>query len=150
MTILQEVLKVFPTLLLLLGGCCGLIPATKDACQGARWLVSQAPVWPPQVLRTGCRSPQGRDVADIPSAGAGAAHRPRHVGPSPCHEPGLPGSVTDQPRAPFRKELGEFPGGPLLELNTFTARKRLCVTGGDGLVQPEAKGAQSHQEPEEA
>lgn len=55
---------MFPTLLLLLSRCCGLIPAAKDACQGARWLVSQAPVWPPQVLRTGCRSPWGRDAAD--------------------------------------------------------------------------------------
>lgn len=55
---------MFPTLLSLLGRCCGLIPATKEACQGARWLVAWEPVWLPQVLRTGCRSPQGREAAD--------------------------------------------------------------------------------------
>ena len=86
----------------------------------------------------------------MPSVGAGAAHRPRHVGPSPFCESGLPGSVTNQPRAPVRKELGEFPGGLLLGLDTFTARRRLCVTGEDGLVQPEAKDAWSHQELEDA
>lgn len=60
----RKVLEVFPTLLSLLGRCCGLNPAAKEACQGARWLVAQAPVWPPQVFRTGCRSPRGREAAD--------------------------------------------------------------------------------------
>lgn len=113
------------------GRCCGLIPAAKEACQGARWLVAWEPVWPPQVLRTGCRSLRGREAADASPPREQVQPTDPGTCPLPCREPGLLVQLPTSQGPPLEKNSGSSLGGPQLDLDAFTARRRLCVTGED-------------------